>query len=66
MIYPNPSNTGFVKISNLIDESFVAIYSADGKLIQTVEVNSESLELNLPAGTYLVKTKTSSQLLLVR
>ncbi|MBK9593667.1 MAG: T9SS type A sorting domain-containing protein [Crocinitomicaceae bacterium] len=66
LMYPNPSNTGFVKISNLLDESFVAIYSADGKLIQTVEVNSESIELNLPAGTYLVKTKTSSQLLLVR
>jgi hypothetical protein len=66
IIYPNPSNTGFVKISNLNDDHLVEIYSTDGKLIQTVEVNSESIELNLPAGTYLVKTKTSSQLLLVR
>jgi hypothetical protein len=65
LIYPNPSNSGSVKISGLNNESLIEIYTADGKLIQAVEVNSEPLELNLPAGTYLLKTRTSSQLLLV-
>lgn len=66
LIYPNPSNSGLVKISGINNESVIEIYTADGKLFQTVEVNSETIELNLPAGTYVVKTKTSSQWLLVR
>jgi PKD repeat protein len=65
IIYPNPSNSGQVKISGINNESVLEIFTADGELIQTVEVNSETVELNLPAGTYVVKTKTSSQLLLV-
>lgn len=63
LIYPNPSISGnvFIKIDQPSD---LSIFTSDGKLIFTELVN-DSLELNLAPGTYLVKTKTSSQLLLV-
>lgn len=65
LIYPNPSNTGLVKISNLNGDDDIEIYTMDGKLLNTIKADSQTMELYLPSGSYVVKTKTSSQLLLV-
>lgn len=66
LMYPNPSCDGMVKISNYpVSDKKIEIYSSDGKWIKSVTLNSEHIQLSLPAGTYLIKTETSSQVLLV-
>jgi hypothetical protein len=65
LIYPNPSNTGFVTISNLNGDDDIEIYTMDGKLLNTIKADSQTMELYLPSGSYVLKTKTSSQMLLV-
>ncbi|MBL7897044.1 MAG: T9SS type A sorting domain-containing protein [Crocinitomicaceae bacterium] len=63
MVYPNPSTNGTIFIS-VNEPTELAIYTTDGKLVYADFVNGKT-ELNFSTGTYLVKTKTSSQLLLV-
>jgi hypothetical protein len=63
LIYPNPSTNGNIFISNN-HPTEINIFSVDGKLIYS-EISNGIIEVNLKPGTYFVKTKTSSQLLLV-
>lgn len=60
-IYPNPTNGPLsIKSEN---NSEVKIYSIDGKMLKTVQVQKGSNEINiseLPKGTYFVKTSTES------
>ena len=54
-MYPNPAND-FIKISGLVDVSKIEIFNTIGeKVFSAVYNNSESLNLNLSAGIYLVK-----------
>lgn len=59
-IYPNPA-TDFLNISsnNLIDE--ISIYSAEGKLIQTIEGNTTQIDISTyPSGVYLVNVRSGN------
>lgn len=65
-VYPNPSSDGYITLSLTESENEVTIFSADGKLIEHITMaENTSLEINLPAGLYILKTKTSSIKLLV-
>ncbi|MBK9192469.1 MAG: PKD domain-containing protein [Crocinitomicaceae bacterium] len=63
LVYPNPSTNGTIFIS-VYEATDLTIYTTDGKLVYSDFINGK-IELNLSPGTYLLKTKTSSQLLLV-
>jgi hypothetical protein len=65
-VFPNPSAHGEIRISGVDAYSELHIYGVDGKLIQTLAVPENGfIDLNLESGIYLLKTKTSSQKLLV-
>lgn len=57
-IIPNPSNTGFFRITGMAKgKNTVSIYSNDGKLIRTENViNNKDVNIsNLAAGTYVIR-----------
>jgi hypothetical protein len=57
-IYPNPSETGLIRLNSDAIISRVRVIAVDGKLVHEEQVNSLNIELNLnhlPAGTYLIQ-----------
>ncbi|MXV38543.1 T9SS type A sorting domain-containing protein [Flavobacteriaceae bacterium Ap0902] len=60
-IYPNPIvNNFFVLSTNVIQ--YLEIYAMDGKLLKTVEINSNESEVSiaeLPKGIYMLKAHTN-------
>lgn len=65
-IYPNPSKGEFF-ISGIEDKSIVKITSVDGKLIETINANNNSIiELNIAKGIYLVHVISQKKTIIKR
>ena len=63
-IYPNPSETGFLRIEGLDDFTSLEIFNLSGQLVQTITKNiKDTLQLDLSnqaQGLYLLKATSSS------
>ncbi|WP_204345555.1 endonuclease [Psychroserpens algicola] len=61
-VHPNPTN-GSVSIKGLQNEAVVDVFSVEGKLIQSFEVNSASsdVQLHLAKGLYLFQITSEQQ-----
>ena len=67
-IYPNPA-TEYVNITNSYNLGLVEIYSIDGQLLISEEVDDTNTSLwvgNLPKGTYIIRTSTFADILLIK
>jgi hypothetical protein len=66
-VYPNPANEQIsVELSERVANGFLEIFTVDGKLVRTCELNDTRTTIhvnNLPAGTYYFKLKQNQHLL---
>lgn len=60
MLFPNPA-TDFITLVTPFEENKVEIYNALGKLVLTTQTSKkiEEIHLNLPSGTYLLKSSSN-------
>ena len=62
IIFPNPSN-GIISFSNDMQNEVIEIFNLKGQNIyKKIIDNSNSLKLNLPSGTYFLRSNTKSGL----
>ena len=62
IIFPNPSN-GIISFSNSMQNEVIEIFNLKGQNIyKKIIDNSNSLKLNLPSGTYFLRSNTKSGL----
>lgn len=57
-LFPNPSETGMLRLNSDATISRVRVLSIDGKLVHEEQINALNVELNLselPAGSYLIQ-----------
>jgi type IX secretion system substrate protein len=66
-IYPNPSNDGNITILHEEIINSIAVYSIDGKLILTKQVNNNDFQTNLvlPKGVYFIHIEKNNSTLRV-
>ncbi|MBK7129810.1 MAG: T9SS type A sorting domain-containing protein [Crocinitomicaceae bacterium] len=64
-VYPNPANSNGFNLSGYLANEPVEIFSTDGRKVKTILPEETTYPIILPAGTYILKTKTSSVVLLV-
>ena len=59
-LYPNPT-TDFLYITTNKPTDIISIYSAKGKLIQTIEGNTTQIDISTyPSGVYLIKVRSGN------
>ena len=64
-VYPNPANSNGFYLNGYSANEQVEVFSTDGQKIKTILPDETRDLIFLPAGTYILKTKTSSVVLLV-
>lgn len=64
-IYPNPSN-GKISIDGVEGVGKLSVYSITGQQIQQQKIVEKQVEINLPAGIYVIKIESENQYFIQR
>jgi hypothetical protein len=68
LIFPNPASD-YVNVSATINFQYIDIYSIDGQLLkhEFVDTNNAKIDVsNLPSGTYIIRSSTFANILMIK
>ena len=68
LIFPNPASD-YVNVSATINLQYIDIYSIDGQLLkhEFVDTNNAKIDVsNLPSGTYIIRSSTFANILMIK
>lgn len=60
LVYPNPSNGSFTLQKGMIEIQELNLLDELGRKIKTLDVNSQSFQLNLPKGVYFLEIQSAN------